>query len=215
MRLSTYADLDSDPAPRQSDANLRSLVHIPSVAPFWAYIPPLWASTVSSKASKAPEMFDFNADPNSEFFCGFGSGFQSTVLVIHADREPQLWQHYTVYHTPGYNVLGRGFTQPSIYMEGIFSLQDLCFHFSNLIYAVGIWSWTTSCWILRVTSRLRTLACAKRYRTPSFHDYIVKPKGAACFMFFRRALVFGTSTVAHTLVILDRRFLSFRYIFFF
>jgi hypothetical protein len=129
----------------------------------WASMPPLWESSVSLApfgASKAPEFVDFNADLDPAFLCG----------------QIRLFQN---------NPFGSG----SATLATGTSLQVLCFHFNNWILALGIWSWTTSCWILRVTSRLRTLACAKRYRTPSFHDYFVKPKSAASFVFFRRALI--------------------------
>ncbi len=56
------SDPNLDPAPLQSDGNLRPLVYRPPRALFWASKPPLLASTALKLLN-----FDFNADPDPAF----------------------------------------------------------------------------------------------------------------------------------------------------
>ncbi len=75
IRIPTFHfNSDPDPAPHQSDVNMRPPVYWPSTTPFWASTPPLWAPRAPFQASKAPKFchergsgFSFstsNADPD-------------------------------------------------------------------------------------------------------------------------------------------------------
>ncbi len=79
-------DSDLDPAPHQSDANLRPLVYRFSKAPFWASAPPLWAFTTLNGSIFEPlKLLNFdNADPVMQIWIQL-----SKKMRILADPDPQ------------------------------------------------------------------------------------------------------------------------------